>query len=100
MLPQFKNLSSDLKIFKKIVGSANKIPYPGDLKNIIKTSLAFSNPDNPSDYLRRLYVKLHDKDKNPTDSIESLRQQGFTVREIGLLTETSKTQVARELQDK
>ena len=31
------------------------LPYPGDLKNLIKTAVAFSNPDDELDYFRRLY---------------------------------------------
>ncbi|WP_220514562.1 AAA family ATPase, partial [Streptococcus pneumoniae] len=42
LLKQFKNVARDLKLFKKIINSANVIPNPGDLRNSIRTSLAFS----------------------------------------------------------
>ena len=72
------------------------IPYPGDLKNIIKTSLAFSNPNDEYDYLRRLYAAIFtDGNKN----LKNLQDQGFTVREIEILTGISKSQVARELKE-
>jgi len=35
-----------MRLFRKILGCMNPIPYPGDLKNLIKTSLAFSDPNN------------------------------------------------------
>lgn len=86
----------DLKLFRKIIGLMNdqKI-YPGELKNMIKTSLAFSSLGNGYDYLVRLYEAItNDKvDKN----IKKLQEQGFTVREIECLTGISKSQVSRGL---
>ncbi|WP_277200469.1 AAA family ATPase, partial [Veillonella seminalis] len=54
----FKGISKDIRLFKKILKVAEKLPYPGDLKNIIKTSLAFSDVDASYDYLKRLYEEL------------------------------------------
>lgn len=36
----------------------NPILSPGELKNIIKTSLAFSDSSNEFDYLKRLYNSI------------------------------------------
>ena len=72
-----------------------KIPYPGELKNLIKTSIAFSTPNEEFDYLRRLYATITN---NKETDIKDLQQQGFTVREIEILSGISKSQVSRALQ--
>lgn len=96
-LSKFKFAGRNKKVFRKIMLLIKDIPYPGDLKNIIKTSIAFSNPGDEYDYLRRLYREaLSDTGGN----IKNLQEQGFTVREIELLTGVSKSQVSRELNNK
>ena len=80
----------------KVVKLQHPIPNPGDLQNLIKTSVAFCNPDDEFDYLRRLFFAVtngHNLDA------KTLQQTGFTVREIGILTKKSKSGVARELQE-
>lgn len=94
-IKNFKGISKDTRLFKKILKKTEKLPYPGELKNIIKTSLAFSDPDIEYDYLRRLYDKLHGNIMQA--GIERLHQQGFTVREIEKLTGESKSTVSRKL---
>lgn len=95
-LSKFKNVARNIRLFRKIISLMEVIPYPGDLKNIIKTSLAFSNPNDEYDYLRRLYAAIFtDGNKN----LKNLQDQGFTVREIEILTGISKSQVARELKE-
>ena len=69
--------------------------YPGDLKNLIKTSLAFSNSNNEYDYLKRLYESI--TDYKIDGNIKRLQSEGFTVREIEELTGISKSQVSRGL---
>ena len=69
--------------------------YPGELKNVIKTSLAFSDVNSEFDYLRRLYNNLIGN-IDGTD-IETLYAQGFTVREIEKLKGESKSSVSRKL---
>lgn len=94
-IKNFKGISKDTKLFKKILKTADKLPYPGELKNIIKTSLAFSDINTNYDYLRRLYnslvANLEEMD------IEQLYKQGFTVREIEKLKGESKSTVSRKL---
>lgn len=93
-LPKFKFAGKNIRLFRKIISLVKEIPYPGDLKNIIKTSLAFSNPNDEYDYLKRLYSSLvGDKD------LKTMQSQGFTVREIEILTGISKSQVSRELKE-
>lgn len=91
----FKGVSKDTRLFKKILKTADKLPYPGELKNIIKTSLAFSDANFEHDYLRRLYNNL----VGNLDQIDinELYEQGFTVREIEKLKGESKSTVARKL---
>ena len=93
LLSQFKFASRNMRLFRKIISKMDKIPYPGELKNIIKTSVAFSDPTNEYAYLKKLYEAV----SGPSD-IKTLQNQGFSVREIEILTSISKSQVARELQ--
>lgn len=83
------------RLFKKIIGLAKPIPYPGELKNIISTSIAFSNPTNPFDYFRRLLFSLS-KEDDALD-IRKLREEGFSIREIAYLSGFSKSDVSRRL---
>ena len=95
-LSKFKNVGSNMRLFRKIISSVDPIPYPGDLKNIIRTSLAFSNPNDEFDYLRRVYRSFYKED---IKDLKHLQSQGFTVREIEILTGISKSQVQRELKE-
>lgn len=88
--------NNNIRLFRKIMNLYQTIPYPGDLKNIIRTSVAFSDPDDTSDYLRRLYFAVCNE---KADNLKKLRDQKFTVREIEVLTKKSKSSVARELKD-
>lgn len=93
-LPKFKYSAKNMRLFRKIISLMDVLPYPGELKNLIKTSLAFSSPDNEYDYLRRLYVAIC---KNLEKDLKVLQKQGFTVREIEILTNVSKSKVSRKL---
>ena len=93
-LGKFKSAGRNMRLFRKIVSSSEHIPNPGDLKNIIKTSLAFSNPNDEYDYLRKVYEALHNGN---VVELKMLKQEGFTLREIEILTGVSKSRVAREL---
>lgn len=95
-LSKFKNMGRNMRLFRKIIALINEMPYPGDLKNMIKTSLAFSNPNEEFDYLKRLYTTVC---KNKSIDLKKLQSQGFTVREIEILTGISKSQVSRELKE-
>jgi SpoVK/Ycf46/Vps4 family AAA+-type ATPase len=94
-LTRFKFAGRNIRLFKKVLLAAENIPYPGDLKNIIKTSLAFSDPNNEFDYLKKLYEFVNQTSK-PED-LKALQNRGFTLREIEILTGVSKSQASREL---
>lgn len=96
ILKKFKMENKYDKLFKKILSSSNELPYPGELKNIIKTSVAFSDTNNDNDYLKQLYLLLNDKKEV---DLKDLQNNGFTVREIETLTGISKSKVSRELRD-
>ena len=76
--------------------SFKKIHYPGELSNIIKTSVAFSDPHDPEDYLRRLYHVVTD---NVIYDLRQLQDLKFTIREIAVLINKSKSVVDRELKE-
>ena len=65
------------------------------MKQIIKTSIAFSDETNKYDYLRKIYLALNGNPKNI--DIQNLSEQGFTTREIEILTRIPKSSVSRKL---
>ncbi len=93
LLIKFKFTGRNMRLFKKIMNLGENIPYPGELKNLLKTCVAFSNSEY--EYLTRLYQHIVNE-KGKFDLMK-LKEQGFTVREIEILTGISKSQVAREL---
>lgn len=93
LVTKFKFIGKNIKLCKKIFGLMHPVMSPGELKNYIRTSVAFSNPGDEHDYLKRLYKAVIG---NEID-LKNLQVQGFTVREIELLTGVSKSQVSREL---
>ena len=93
-LKNFKETNKNIRLFRKIIALADPVPFPGELKNIIRTAVAFSNLKEPYDYLKRLYKEVVKTDEL---NIEKLQNEGFTFREIEILTGISKSQVAREL---
>lgn len=95
-LDKLKLAGRDIRLFRKIMKLLPEKMYPGDLKNLIKTAVAFSNPQDEMDYLRRLYCSICNE--KPED-LKKLQAQNFTVREIGILTGKSKSSVARELKE-
>jgi SpoVK/Ycf46/Vps4 family AAA+-type ATPase len=89
------NLRQDMRLFNKILKNLSEIPFPGDLKQIIKTAVAFSDSSSEYDYLRKLYLALND---NPeTIDIQKLNDDGYTTREIEILTRIPKSSVSRKL---
>ena len=82
----------DMKLIEKILLKTNVDISPAELKNIIKSAIAFSSEKN--DYLKTIYLKLY---PNPSLDLEYLKENGFTLREIENLTGTSKSKVSRLL---
>ena len=74
-----------------------EIPYPGELENMLRTALAFSRPDDPHDYLRRLYIQACPS--SSFTNLPKLKAQGFTVREMEMLSSISKSTISRELKE-
>lgn len=95
-LDQLHLKNRDIRLFRKIMKLIDYLPYPGDLKNMIRTAIAFSNPNDEFDYFRRLYSTVCGK--TPENLIE-LKRQKFTVREIAILTNKSKSTIDRELKE-
>lgn len=95
-LTKFNLSKRDVRLFRKIMMLRSPLPYPGDLKNLIKTAVAFSNPDDGLDYFRRLYYTI--TGEKPED-IQRLKEQNFTIREIEILSQIPKSSVARELKE-
>lgn len=93
-LSKLKLANRDVRLFRKIMNLMNPIPYPGDLKNMIRSAIAFSDPQDGQDYLRRLYSAAYGE---KPENLQLLQSQNFTVREIEILTKKSKSSVAREL---
>jgi SpoVK/Ycf46/Vps4 family AAA+-type ATPase len=94
LLQQFKFKARNIRLFRKILALMDPLPYPGDLKNLIKTAIAFSNPNEELDYLARVYKQIQD---NTSFDYKQLQNQGFSVRDIEILSKVSKSQVSREL---
>lgn len=94
-LIKFKCAGRNVRLFRKIIRLLTPIPYPGDLKNLIRGAIAFSNPADEFDYLKRLYKSICPEQMD----IHALQERGFTVREIEILTGISKSQVSRELKE-
>lgn len=93
-LEKFTFAGRNVRLFKKIMNIMDKIPNPGELKNYIKISIAFSKTNDEFDYLKRIYK---DAMKGKEISLKVMQEQGFTVREIEILSGVSKSQVSREL---
>ncbi len=85
----------DKRLFHKILNGQEQLPYPGDLKQLIKTAVAFSDNESEFDYLRKIYMEFN---KMPDQlTIEFLQKAGYTTREIEILTKIPKSSVSRKL---
>jgi len=94
-LKKVHNSKQNLRLFNKILKNLKKLPYPGDLKQIIRTSIAFSDESNEYDYLRKIYLAFNGDNIN----IQKLKEEGFTTREIEILSRISKSSVSRKIKD-
>ena len=91
------NLKQNIRLFNKILKKLDKIPYPGELKQTIKTAIAFSDDSNEYDYIRKIYFALNG---NPEKiDIQKLSEDGFTTREIEILSRIPKSSVSRKLKE-
>lgn len=92
-LKKYSNKKPDKKVLHKIYNCVDKLPYPGDLKNIIRSSIAFSDITSEFDYLTKIFENLIEEKIG--DNLKKLQELGFTVREIEKLTGISKSSVSR-----
>ena len=92
---KFKFVGRNVRLLKKVVSLMNPLLSPGELKNLIKSSIAFSSGNDEFGYMKRLYISIN----NSEIDIRILQDQGFTVREIEILTGVSKSKVARHLKE-
>ena len=92
-LRKYSNKKPDKKILHKIYSCVEKLPYPGDLKNIIRSSIAFSDVSGEYDYLAKIFEDL--TGIKTSGNLKKLQELGFTVREIEKLTGISKSSVSR-----
>lgn len=91
---KFGSISKNSRLLHKILNVSESNIMPGELKNIIKTSIAFSNPGSQTDYLKRIYKAVCPKKVD--NEIEFLSDNGFTCREIEILTDISKSEISRK----
>ncbi len=97
LLVKFENAGKNMRLFKKIMKVSNKMIFPGDLKNLIATSLAFSPSNSEYGYIKKFFTSMIDHvDLSDTKELKKL---GFTIREIEILTGISKSQVSRILKE-
>lgn len=97
ILKKSSNSRQGLRLFNKILENLDEIPYPGDLKQIIKTAIAFSDESNKYDYLRKIYLSLNGNTDNV--NIQKLKGEGYTTREIEILSRIPKSSVSRKLKE-
>lgn len=93
-----EGIEQNSKLVSKILNSANSLPSPGELKNIIKMSIAFSNLDSPCDYIKRLFSYIH-PNFDLSDVSTLFSKYSFSTREIQFITGISKSEVARRIKD-
>lgn len=94
MFRQYSFISKDLRLFKKIISLADNLPLPGELKNLLKKCIVFSDGFDEYDYLKRLYLELSEAENI---SPSNLRNEGFTLRQIERLTNISKSTLSNIL---
>lgn len=85
------------RLFRKILGLKKKLPCPSEMKKILRNAVCFCDETIEGDYLGRIYELLTG---DTTNNLHRLHEQGFTVREIEILSSVSKSQVARFLNAK
>lgn len=83
------------RLFDKILRDMKPVLSPGELKNAIKTSMAFSDKNEEFDYLRRLFLSVVNKKEN---DLQSMKERGYSLRDIEILLGVSKSQASRALQ--
>ncbi|MCQ2364255.1 MAG: ATP-binding protein [Akkermansia sp.] len=87
-------LGRNMRLLRKIVNKMSTPLSPAELENAIKVAIGFSNKENKFEYLQKLFnriVSVESKD------YAAMKEMGFTLRDIEILTGDSKSKVGREL---
>lgn len=84
-----------MALFRKII-TLKSLPMPAEIKNRIRLATAFSLSGENFDYMPKLYKAF--TGRQPTD-VKTLKDEGFTLREIEILTGVSKSRASRELKE-
>lgn len=92
-LDKNKEYRLNSRLFKKILELSDNLPMPAELSNIIKISIAFSGIGE-YEYLKKIFEKFINK-KLDENIINYLKENKFTVREIEILTNISKSTISR-----
>ncbi|MBE5754566.1 MAG: AAA family ATPase [Clostridiales bacterium] len=95
LLDKYNLNGKNSRMVRKIINLYDNIPYPAELINLIKTSIAFSGIDSEYGYLRNMFSKVYVGEGK--DNPKKLQELGFSLREIEIITKISKSQLAREL---
>lgn len=93
-LEKTSDLLPDNKLLLKVLSTCESLPNPGELKNIIVSSISFSNFGTEYEYLKRIFCELHHCE---TIDLKKMYELNFSYRDIKKLTGISKSEVARRL---
>ncbi len=96
-LNEYSVQEDDDKLFKKVITAQKDPLMPGELENVIRTSVAFCASDNSNDYLKMINEKINHVDEKDIEGLSSL---GFTCREIETLSGISRSTISRRLGNK
>ncbi len=95
-LERFNIKYRNKRLCRKIFSMSSSLPYPGDLKNIIRSSIAFSDPSTPDAYVRNLFSSLIPEVKMDRESLQSM---GFSLRDMEALLGISRSTLSRRLNE-
>ena len=95
-LKRFHITSSNKRLCRKIISTLDVIPYPGEMRNIIRSSIAFSDPSIPDAYVRNLFTAL-----NPNVKMDrhTLQEMGFSLRDMEVLLGVSRSTLSRRINE-
>ncbi len=92
-----RDVGSDQSVLRKILRLADEKVAPGDLKNVIYSAVAFNGSNDKYDHLKRILLYV---DRTPDAlSLKKLKNEGFTLREMEVLTGIPKSTAERELRE-
>lgn len=94
-LSKADNSFYDKRLTHKILKLHDRLPAPGVLKDMIAKAIATGSHGDEKAYVRHFYQLLH---QEVPEDFSLLKDQGFTVREMEVLTTIPKSTIARKLQ--